>query len=363
MAQIQTNKCPNCGGAINFDSASQKMNCPYCDTEFDIQAIQEDSDESANAVEENMAWETHTGDGGDDEWTNEDGVSAYSCQSCGGEIIADDTRGATFCPYCSNPVIIPIKFSGMVKPDYVIPFKFDQEYAKEQLRKFLKGKLLLPSSFKDENRIKDITGLYVPYWLFDCDADAHIKFKATKVKSWSTGSYRYTKTSHYSLVRSGEVGFTKIPVDGSSKIENRYSEAIEPFDYNMTQPFQTAYLTGYLADKYDVSAQDCIPRANERIKTSTENAFRNTADGYSSVIVSQSNINFKHGTVKYAMLPMWILNSKYQDKIYTFAMNGQSGKFVGELPIDWKKFWLYFAGISVALTAILIPILMLLLGD
>ena len=98
--------------------------------------------------------------------------------------------------------------------------------------------------------------------------------------------------------------------------------------------FQTAYLAGYMADKYDVTAEQSIDRANERVKHSTEQAFADTIKGYTTVVPENSSIQLKNGKARYALYPVWILNTIWNDEKYTFAMNGQTGKFVGNLPVD-----------------------------
>lgn len=94
----------------------------------------------------------------------------------------------------------------------------------------LRGKRLLPKVFKDQNHIDEIKGIYVPFWLFDTDADADIRYRATKVRSWSDKNYNYTETRFFMVARSGNIGFTRVPVDGSTKMEDDLMESIEPFD-------------------------------------------------------------------------------------------------------------------------------------
>ncbi|MBQ9921524.1 MAG: hypothetical protein IJO52_05010, partial [Clostridia bacterium] len=267
------------------------------------------------------------------------------------------SMAATSCPYCSNPVVVMRQFSGMLKPDYVIPFKLDKKAAKEALKKHYEGKKLLPKVFKDQNHIEEIKGIYVPFWLFDADADAHIRYKATRIRTWSDSNYYYTETSHYSVVRGGKIGFERVPVDGSEKMQDDLMESIEPYDFSEAVDFQTAYLAGYLADKYDVTAEQSIQRANSRIKRSTEDAFRSTVSGYSSVITESSDVHLKNATSKYALYPVWLLNTEWNGQKYTFAMNGQTGKMVGDLPIDWGAYfrWLFIiAGISIAVIFLLL---------
>lgn len=111
-------------------------------------------------------------------------------------------------------------------------------------------------------------------------------------------------------------------------------ESIEPFNISDAVDFQTAYLAGYLADKYDVTAEQSIERANKRVKHSTEEAFAETVKGYATVTTDNSNVQFHGGKAKYALYPVWLLNTTWNGNKYTFAMNGQTGKFVGDLPVD-----------------------------
>lgn len=340
MTDIIEYKCPSCGGAIEFDSRIQKMKCPYCDTEFEMEAVKK-LDEALKAEKgDEFNWETSGGG----VWTEDEaeGLRTYVCDSCGGGIIGDETIAASKCPYCDNPVVFSGQVAGDLKPDYVIPFKLDKKAAKEAFFKHLSGKKLLPKVFKDENHIDEIKSVYVPYWLFDGDAAAQMRYRATKVRFWSDSNYNYTETRHYSVHRGGTLSFEKVPVDGSSKMDDALMESIEPFNYSEAKDFQTAYLAGYLADRYDVGAEESVSRANERIKRSTEDAFRNTVVGYSSVIPENTNVQMKNGKAKYALFPVWILNTTWNGEKYTFAMNGQTGKFVGNLPMDKKAFWKWF---------------------
>lgn len=332
MAAIQEYKCPCCGGAIVFDSNIQKMKCPYCDTEFEMETLKGYDSELQNDKADDMQWESNAGT----EWQEgeTDGLRTYICKSCGGEIVGDENTAATECPFCGNPVVMSGQFSGALKPDIVIPFKLDKKAAKAGLTKHLSGKRLLPKIFKDQNHIDEVKGLYVPFWLFDTDVSAQVRYRATKVRSWSDSNYNYTETQHYSVHRGGNIGFANVPVDGSTKMADDLMESIEPYDISDAVDFQTAYLSGYLADKYDVNADQSIQRANERVKKSTEEAFAQTVKNYTTVVAENSNIRLSGGKVKYALYPVWILNTAWKDEKFTFAMNGQTGKFVGNLPVD-----------------------------
>ncbi len=350
MSALQEYKCPCCGGAIAFDSTIQKMKCPFCDTEFEMEVLQSYDEELKNEGTDDFTWETTAG--GDWSEGEADGYKAYVCKSCGGEIIGDENMAASSCPYCGNPVVVMGNFSGSLKPDFVIPFKLDKEEALKKFKKHLSGKKLLPKAFTQNNHLDEIKGIYVPYWLFDADAEAHMRFKTTQVKEWEDSKYKYKQTNYFSAVRGGNLGFDKVPVDGSSKMDDKLMESLEPYNFKDAVPFQTAYLAGYLADKYDVDAEASVGRANERVKRSIENELTATVTGFDTIELENSVVTLSNGVAKYALYPTWILNTTWKGQKFVFAMNGQTGKFVGNLPMDKGLFWKYFfkaTGITMAI--------------
>lgn len=353
-AQITNYQCPSCTGPLHFASGSGKLECEYCGADYEVQVIEQlyaDKEQAAAAAPEPQ-WDVSMAGGN---WSEEEAahLKAYSCPSCAAELICDDTTTATSCPYCGNPTVVPGQFTGMLKPDYVIPFKLDKQAAIAALKKYYKGKKFLPSAFAAGNHIEEIKGIYVPFWLFDGQSDANMRFRGTIVHKYTRGDEEITTTEHYRVARRGNILFERVPVDGSSKMPDAHMDAVEPFDYTALTPFSSAYLPGYLADKYDQDAATCVERANSRIKTSTERAFTDTARGYTSLIPEYTDIRLQQGTVKYALMPVWMLSTKWAGKDFLFAMNGQTGKLIGDLPVDWRKFWTWFAGISVPLMAIL----------
>ena len=344
MPAVLEYKCPSCGAGIHFDSGLQRMKCPYCDTEFDAEALSQ-----FNAVEEaprEADWEDHL-----NPW-DEEGLKGYICPSCAGELVGDATTAATRCPYCGNPAVMPSQLSGMYKPDYVIPFKLDKNAAKKAFAENLKGKKLLPKNFRDSSVLEEITGVYVPFWLFDCEAGSAASYRATKVKTWSDRKYRYTRTDHYQIRRAGEAAFSGIPADGSAKMDDAYMDAVEPYDYHGILPFGMTYLSGYLADKYDLTAQESRPRVEARAAESMERSLKGTVGGYNSCTKESGQVWINHAKSNYALLPVWTLNVKYGERLYRFAMNGQTGKFIGELPVDKGRARGYFFGIFAALGAL-----------
>ena len=356
MADVFDYKCPCCNGALRFNSGVQRMKCPYCDNEFDMQTLRKMDEELRESNEDPLQWEP----AGSNQWQEGEAESlrSYICESCGGQIVSDLTTMASNCPYCDSPIVMKGQVKGDLKPDFIIPFKLDKEAAKAGLSRHLQGKKLLPKVFKSQNHIDEVKGIYVPYWIFDADVNANFTFKATKVRTWSDNNYHYRETSYYYAYRKGNISFDGIPVDGSTKMADDLMESLEPYDLSAAVDFQTAYMAGYLADKYDVSAEESVARANERVKVSTEQTFRSTVTGYNSMTKEAGNINLANGKAKYALYPVWILNTTWKGNQYTFAMNGQTGKFVGNLPMDKGAYWKWW-GIYSAIVSVLAFIAML----
>lgn len=349
MAQLHEYRCPSCGGAIVFDSESQNMKCPYCSTELEVEALAAYDAILQESAEDDLHWEQPAGG----QWAEgeTETLRTYICNSCGGQVMGDATLAATSCPYCGNPVIMMNQFAGILKPDVVIPFKLDKEAAVAAVQKHYSTKRLLPKSFKNNNHIWQIKGIYVPVWLYDTDVDADIRYRATRTHTWSDSRYIYTRTKYYALLRSGQIGFDRVPVDGSSKMPDDLMESIEPYHFEDAVDFQTAYLAGFLADKYDVDAVQSQERANQRIRQSTEDNFRSTTGGYMTVVQESSSIRFRNGKARYALYPVWMLGTQWNGKIYTFAMNGQTGKLAGDLPLCVPSFFKWLLGLTALISA------------
>ncbi len=333
MAKTIEHKCPNCGGTLTFDPSLQKVVCHYCQTEFDVKALLE-ADE---VLEEQFAGDFDTSKTSSFSEDDSGQLKVYRCSSCGSEIICDENVVSTICPYCDSAVILSGRVSGSLKPDYVIPFKSEKNDIIEALNKYLKKRWLLPKVFKTQKQIESVKSMYVPYWIYDADIYARLRFKATTVSTYTSGSYQYTTTKHYKIIREGFIGFDKIPVDASSKMPDDLMECLEPFNFTEAMDFQTAYISGFLSEKYDHDSEHCSKRAQKRIEVSTIQAFQSTISGMQNIILTSSNLNLQSQTAHYALLPIWIMNVKWKDKQYAYGVNGQSKKVAGNLPISGAK--------------------------
>jgi len=351
--QTVTYKCPCCGAPLAFDGVSRKLSCASCRNEFELENL-----EAVQQIEieddgfECMDWKM------DSQGYNEvPGSQTYSCQSCGAELVTDETTTATECAYCGSPIILSNVLNDSPSPAYVLPFKVSEEEAKKMFHDYFHGKKLIPNIFEtSQNRISEIRRLYVPYWLFSCRADAHMTYNATRVRSSRQGDYEVTRTSHYLVRRTGTLDFDGIPVDSSEKLDNRITESLEPYDFKEAIPFAPATLSGSMADRPDVDEADCRDRANERLRASTKDVFRSTVIGYHSVVERGCSIRTNNASAVPVLLPVWLIrtekNENGEKKTYTFAINGQTGKLTCDVPFSKSKaakwFFGMFAGIGAA---------------
>ena len=372
--QITNYQCPACTGPLHFVGESGRLECDYCGSSFDIAEIEafyaekeakaaeaaqkqektEAAQKSAEAEDQQTAADGSDWDssGLSEDWgADAADMKAYCCPSCGAELLCDATTAATSCPYCGNPSVLPGQFSGILKPDFVLPFKLSKEDAIKALKKHYLKKPLLPSTFSKANHLDEIKGVYVPFWMYDGEASGSAQFHATQVHTYTSGDYEITETRHYDVQRAGSIAFEKIPVDASSKMPDDYMDALEPFDYGELKEFSTAYLPGFFADIPDVSIEECSPRAEQRAESTAIDAMERQAVGYETCMPVKKEAHLRRGKVRCALMPVWLLSTQWEGKNFLFAMNGQTGKMVSDLPVSRKRYWTWWAGITAGISA------------
>jgi len=354
--QITNYQCPACTGPLHFDAGSGKLACEYCGTSFpvaEIEALYAPKEaaaaEAAPVPAPEREWDTS---GLSDDWGQEAAsVQVYNCPSCGAELLCGENTAATSCPYCGNPSVVPGRFSGSLRPDHVIPFRLEKSQAIDRLKDYCKGKPFLPAAFREKHTVEKIQGVYVPFWLYDGSITGSYTYSATHDTLHREGDYQVTVTNHYHVERSGTMAFEKVPVDASSRMPDDYMDALEPFDYSELKAFSTAYLPGFLADKYDVPVAQANQRADKRFVRSLEDAFEGTLRSYTtSVPLPGGSTAIQRGKVHYALLPVWLLNVKWNGQDHLFAINGQTGKICGRLPASKAMAWSFFAKLAIPLS-------------
>lgn len=341
MAANITYKCPTCGAELYWTAAKNAFECQYCGDSFTLDQMRNEAQEGSVGAEPERHEELLEGEyTSSNDGTVGSDLVRYSCSHCGAEIITDRATAATVCVYCGSPVIMGEQITDGFAPDYLIPFRYEKSSVMETFRKFSK-KPLTPKDFDCDRIVDKLQGVYIPFWLYSAKCSARVNAEGKKVKTRHRKDHTEVIEDIFNLYRAGDLDFKEVPVDASLKTDNDAMDSIEPFDYKELVPFDPGYLSGYLAERYDEDKETCYARAKERIEHSTLEAIKDTCKQYTSVRVLSSDYNIKVNKVSYALLPTWLLYTTYNNKKYFFAMNGQTGRFIGNLPIDKLKLTVY----------------------
>ena len=335
-------KCPNCGGDLQFEPTSQKFKCEYCFSEFTREEV-----EAANPSKENTAQETESTH--QKEAADADGDAAwYQCPSCGAEIITDATTAATFCFYCHNPVILQGKLSGEYRPEKIIPFAVSKKEAVDEFLKYVKKKKFIPRDFFCKEQIEKISGVYFPFWEYDCRTEGEWQGEGTRVRIYRTGDMEHTETKVYRLEREAQVAFEELTRNALNKENRQLVEAVQPFQLKEIKDFSMEYLSGFLAEKRDIEKKDLIEELHQEVKKHSSDMVRSAVQGYDTVRTATNEFQVAGEHWRYLLLPVWVLTYRGKnDKIYYYAMNGQTRKISGELPIEKKKVLKLFMSVFV----------------
>lgn len=262
-------------------------------------------------------------------------VVGYTCPNCGAQVVSDSSTVATSCQYCGSSVVVDARLTGGLKPSLVIPFAFKPDILPKKLTEFYKNRPLLPKNFFYNNQVGEVQGLYVPFWLYSGSVDGDATFSSSQSTSYTDGRDEVTETTYYTSVRQGSVSFSQIPVDASERIDDDLMDSIEPFRYKDLKPFSPAYLTGFVAERFDQGPAQVLERCKGRMISTTEDMFAASVPG--GATLSGGSFDARNMTASYAMLPVYLFNCKYDGKLYRYAVNGQTGKIVGEVPCGKRE--------------------------
>lgn len=321
-----------------------RWDCNYCGASYTLEDFEKYDDELKNEKETEVSSQ----------------MDEYLCPNCGAVVVTDSNTSATSCVYCGNTTIMKNRLQGEFKPSRIIPFAQAKEVVVDTFYKFSKKKWFAPTEFCKKSNIEKVEGVYIPFWLYNCTSKGTITADAKKITKWVSGLYSYTKVDTFICTRSGQMSYDGVPVDASTKFNDDIMDSIEPYDYESMTTFNPSYLSGFLAEKYDVDVDEAYIRAQNRVKNTTIEELKKDIQGFTSVKVIKDEIEIAKTKDEYVLLPVWILNIKYKDKMHTFAMNGQTGKMVGNVPISAKKLMLtaFFIEILLLIIAIIIGLIL-----
>lgn len=331
MSTTATFKCPDCGGYLEFDPQGQQFLCPYCGASFNDEEIRQQS----KAKEMQFAGQSAS-------------LRSYHCQSCGAQIVTDDTTAAARCYYCHSPVVMTDRLTDEFRPDGVIPFQMDRKAAEEKFRKFVKSKRFIDTEFFAPQQMEDFSGVYYPYWFADVDGEVSFDGQGTKINVMNSHQKTVTITRYYEVKRDGKVNLRNLVRKALNKADAKLSDGIHPYDLSEEKPFAMGYLSGFLAEKRDVEAGTVKPDLLAEAERYAQQLI-SEKDKYDTL---KGRTDFKptRTSLRYMLLPAWVLTykGKGNGKPYYYMMNGQTGAVCGRLPLKKSKLLLWSLAVGVA---------------
>lgn len=339
-------KCKNCGGDMEFNPAIGKMQCPFCD--------------SIDSEEASTGSEVKDGDVATEENADELGFSKAGnllCPNCNAEIELGKFTSALRCPSCDSNIIIDARMKGDYKPEFMTPFKIDEKKAKEMIKQKFASMKFAPRDLVSEVRLKKIQGWYMPTWFYDIDAT--LDFRATGIieKTRRQGNTEYTDIDSYDVNRVIDAKFTKLPVDAADELPDEMMDLLAPFDTKDSMPYDSKYMSGFYSEQYNQDASRLRPRANEQVEKFGRSMCRDSANQgtngrYNRLESENFKVNYNSVSSHYGLVPVWKYDYSYKDQPYPFFINGQTGKIVGNAPVDPKRVWSYSAIVAAIIMAI-----------
>lgn len=333
-------KCPACGGTMDFNPKTGGLKCPYCDYEEEIKKAvvsnpEADASDSESAKELNFEEAENTANS---DW----GVATKTviCKSCGAESVYDTHEIASECPYCGSNQVMEANDSSTMAPGGVVPFKIDQKEAANRFVAWIKGRFFAPKAAKETAKAKNFKGIYLPYWTFDTDTTSTYSGEYGKDRKVKKGDNEEIVTDWYKTSGVYKESFDDELVCGTDRHETHMLNGIEPYNTADNKVYKPEYVAGFAAERYTIGLKAAWEMAKDSIHSQIESGVddkirsEHHADHVRNLHVSSRYANI---TYKYLLLPVWIANYKYKDKVYKFMVNGQTGKVYGKSPVSALK--------------------------
>lgn len=334
--------CPACGAGLAFNPKSQMLECAYCNSKFKPKEVEDTQYKEAKGQKERKFDDAENSEVYD--------VISYRCTQCGAELMTTDETLATFCSYCGSSAVLQKENKKNKKPDYIIPFEKSKEECEKAYKKMLQRAFFAPSDMLKNQQVEKIRGIYMPYWVYTYEKSGLQRDKGSR-RNGRIGDYVYYKD--YEISTNVEAVCDGVVHDASANFSDSLSEAIGPFSISKRKDFSPTYLSGFYADSEDVNndiyVSQCGEIAGER--TSKELAKDSTYSRYNA----RPNVFMDMTKAEMGLFPVYFLATKNRkgDRISYAVVNGQTGKVAAEIPIDFKKFILSSALLSVLIFILL----------
>ena len=325
-------KCSSCGGTTCFDPDTQNLKCDFCSsiTVFEPENIEIKSYFLEDGFEKcETDWEQDT--------------RIMHCDSCGADTILEGSNTSQLCAFCDSPHVSDIENQPGIKPESVIPFKLSEDKAKQSFKKWIKGKFFAQSKAKESHRLKNLAGIYVPYWVFDTDTSTRYTGRRGTVVHTGTGKNKRTTVHWRNVSGTYNESFLDVTICGSGQIQKMGLADKMDYRFEELQGYNPVFLSGFIAEKYIRGIEDSWETCKRKLKGFISRGIKRQIGGHKQEITHMST-HYGNTRYKHVLCPIWASVYNYKGKDYPFIVNGQTGKITGKYPLSVPK----IAGVAAA---------------
>lgn len=333
--------CESCGSSLTFKPGTESLECPHCGHRQTIAATE-------RQVEEYDFRDAVTKARRSPPSALVSGGKSVRCNGCGAETVI--TGQSAHCAFCGSPMVVAVETTEAIfVPESLLPFKVEAQKAKAQFDAWVGSRWFAPADLKKRARADGMDGVYLPYWTYDSRTSTRYTGKrgehyyvteTYKDAEGKTQTRQVQKTRWYPASGTVKVDFDDVLVCASTSLPKKLVEGLEPWDLKDLRPYDPAFLSGFVTERYKVDLETGFERAEERMEPEIEAAIRRDIGGDTQAITSM-NVRHQGVTFKHCLLPLWISSFRYGDKIFRFVVNARTGAVSGERPYSAAKITLF----------------------
>lgn len=329
--------CQQCGANLVFSPGEGGLKCEYCGheqslgSEDDQPVVEYDFAQAVAQAQRRPARDLV------------EGGHEVRCDGCGARTVLASEAGR--CPFCDSPVVMVQDTEEIFTPENLLPFQVEEKQAREAFKSWVSSRWFAPNDLSMRARREGMDGVFLPYWTYDSETRTSYTgqrgehYYVTEEYEDANGdrqTRRVRKTRWYPAFGSVYCSFDDVLVSATSALPRKLLEALEPWDLEALVAYAPGYLSGFLANRYDVGLEAGFDVAEDRMEPVIRNQIRRDIGGDDQRIhttrIQHSDVRFKH-----FLLPLWISSFRYNDKVYRFLVNARTGEPAGERPYSAVK--------------------------
>ncbi len=350
--------CKSCGSLLTYSPKDECLVCRYCGGHEPINAQEVEAPEHL--------FDPTVGTASAPNW-EEEGAFTLVCPSCGAETVSLATAMTVTCPFCgSHYVTDPRPTLPILRPETMVPHKLSREEAEALFTRWARRRYFAPRAFRRGTHKTEMAGVYLPYFTFDSDLSTTYSGEGGRRRTVTytvrvngkTQTRTRTVTDWYPVAGTHEEYFDDATVCASRSADAKMLTRIGSFSTKVLKVYHPAYLAGFTAERYTLGLSEGFESARRTIEGDMQSAIEGRL-GYDTYRMMKYSHTHKKVTFKHLLLPVWLSSYRFKSKVYSFMVNGESGRVAGRAPISPVKVALTVLG-AIALFALLFALIVLL---